>query len=261
MLKKITDNNLKFYEKHGYLIVKNVLNKKELIEVNKFLKLLEKKQVVGRGNSEPGVKKSLIHSVHKENEFTKRIEKKNWFQSYSAKLLNTKDVTVWNAKVNLKKKWNGSAEYFHQDYIYWRELGFKSNQLLNCMIFLDDHSHLNAGLWVFPSSHKKMCKHKPFLNINSLHKYFIETDLLDKVAKKNKPISISAKKGSCLFFHSQLIHGSSHNISRFDRKILLCDISSRKDFESANLKKIKTFNRKERMIFEKKELLKRLKAI
>ena len=38
MLKKITDNNLKFYEKHGYLIVKNVLNVTEILVLN-FLKL------------------------------------------------------------------------------------------------------------------------------------------------------------------------------------------------------------------------------
>ena len=261
MIKKLTNNQIKFYKKYGYLIVKNVLNDVEVKDINRILKLLEKKQPVARGITEPGIKKSLIHSIHKNKSFIKKIEKKNWFQSFCAGLLGSKEVSVWNAKANLKKKWYGTAEYYHQDYIYWRELGFASSQLMNCMIFLDDHSHSNAGLWVFPSTHKKMYSHKPFLNINSLHKYFIDPNVLDKISKKNKPISISAKKGSCLFFHCRLIHGSSHNISGKDRKILLCDVSSKKHFESANLKKIKTFNRKERIIFEKKELLKRLKAI
>jgi ectoine hydroxylase len=261
MAKKITNNQIKFYNKYGYLIVKNILNNKEVDDINQILKLLEKKQPVARGLSEPGIKKSLVHSLHKNKEFIEKVEKKNWFQSISAKLLNSNKISVWNAKANLKKRWNGSAEYYHQDYIYWKELGFKSSQLMNCMIFLDDHSHLNAGLWIFPSSHKKMYKHKPFLNINSLHKNFIEPHLLDKISKKYKPISINGKKGSCLFFHCRLIHGSSHNISGNDRKVLLCDISSKKHFESANMEKIKTFNRKERIIFEKKELLKRLKVI
>ncbi len=261
MSKKITNNQIKFYNKYGYLIVKNVLNNKEVNDINKVLKSLEKKQPVARGVTEPGIKKSLIHSIHKNKDFIEKIEKKNWFQSFSAKLLRSNEVTVWNAKANLKKRWHGTAEYYHQDYIYWKELGFKSSQLLNCMIFLDDHSHINAGLWVFPSSHEKMNSHKPFLNINSLHKYFIEPELLDKISKKNKPISIKAKKGSCLFFHCKLIHGSSHNISGSDRKVLLCDVSSKKHFETANIEKIKTFNRKERIIFEKNELRKRLRAI
>ena len=57
--------------------------------------------------------------------------------------LNTNSVSVWSAKSNLKKRWNGSVEYFHQDFIYWRELGFRSSKMLNCMIFIDDHSHTN----------------------------------------------------------------------------------------------------------------------
>lgn len=261
MTKKLTNNQIKFYNKYGYLIVKNVLNNAEVDDINKILKHLEKKQPDARGVTEPGIKKSLIHSMHKNKGFIEKIEKKNWFQSFCTGLLKSKEVSVWNAKVNLKKKWYGTAEYYHQDYIYWRELGFASSQLMNCMIFLDDHSHSNAGLWVFPSTHKKMYNHKSFLNINSLHKYFIEPSLLDKISKKSRPISISAKKGSCLFFHCRLIHGSSHNISGKDRKVLLCDVSSKKHYESADIKKIKTFNRKERIIFEKKELLKRLKAI
>ena len=89
-------------------------------------------------------------------------------------------------------------------FIYWRDLGFKSSNMLNCMIFVDDHHHLNGGLWVFSGSHKSMFKHTKFMNINSLQKYFIHPELLDKISKKHKPISISAKKGSCLFFHSKL---------------------------------------------------------
>ena len=96
------------------------------------------------------------------------------------------------------------------------------------------------------------------MNINSLQKYFIHPELLDKISKKHKPISISAKKGSCLFFHSKLIHGSSHNISQYDRKILLYDIAKQDSLLKADISKIKTFNRKERINFEKKELLKRI---
>ena len=133
--------------------------------------------------------------------------------------------------------------------------------MINCMIFVDDHTHTNGGLWVFQGSHKKMFKHTPFLNINSLQKYFIHPSLLDKISKTMKPISISAKKGSCLFFHSKLIHGSSHNISPLDRKILLYDISSLKDYKSAKKDKIQSFNRKSRIKYELKQLNKRIQLL
>ena len=65
MIKKLTNNQIKFYKKYGYLIVKNVLNDVEVKDINRILKLLEKKQPVARGITEPGIKKSLIHSIHK----------------------------------------------------------------------------------------------------------------------------------------------------------------------------------------------------
>ena len=260
-IKNITKKQLKFFENKGFLLINNVLKKNDFLLINKTLSLLEKKQPNGRGTSEPGVDKSLIHSIHKEKELILSIEKNEWFQNISKKILKTNSVSVWNAKSNLKRRWNGAVEYFHQDYIYWKELGFQSSQMINCMIFVDNHSHLNGGLWIFPGSHKKNYKHTSFLNINSLHKYFIHPRELDKISLKFKPTSISANKGSCLFFHSKLIHGSSHNISSKDRRILLYDISTTAHFIKANKKKINTFNREQRKKFEKKILTDRLSSL
>ena len=120
--------------------------------------------------SEPGVKKSLIHSLHKDIILKKIIFEKQWYRNICSQLLNSKKPITWNCKSNLKKKWHGSAEYYHQDYEYWRTYGFSNPNMLSCMIFVNDHSHLNGGMWIFPKSHKKHYKHEKFLNVNSLQK-------------------------------------------------------------------------------------------
>ncbi len=245
------------FKKNGFVLVKNLIDKKDLKLISKRLDYLSKMQKDGRGLSEPGTKKALIHSIHHDIILKKIIQNKNWFNEISCLLLKSENIYTWNAKSNLKNRWIGSVEYYHQDYIYWKGLGFKSSNMLNCMIFIDDHSHYNAGLWVFPKTHKKMFKHEKFLNINSLQKYFVSPKILDKLNLKEPAIPIQAKAGSCLFFHSKLIHGSSHNISSKNRRILLYDISSLKAFKSAKKDKIQSFNRKERIKFELKELGKR----
>ena len=106
-----------------------------------------------------------------------------------------------------------------------------------------------------------MYTHEKFLNINSLQKYFVPPKILTKVNKKYPATSIKGKAGSCLFFHSKLIHGSSHNISPDDRKILLYDVSSLQDYKSARKDKIQSFNRKSRIKFELKELEKRIAVL
>lgn len=257
----IKKNLLDDYNKNGFVLIKNLIKSKDLIEINKRLKYLSRVQNDGRGLSEPGTKKSLIHSIHHDKVLNEIIQKKSWYNEISCKLLNSKNIYTWNAKSNLKHRWIGSVEYYHQDFIYWKGLGFKSSNMLNCMIFIDNHSHLNAGLWVFPGSQNHMYKHEKFLNINSLQKYFINPKILDKINKIYPAISIKAQAGSCLFFHSKLVHGSSHNISPINRKILLYDISSLKDFKSAKKNKIKSFNRNDRMKYELKELKKRINLI
>ena len=45
----------------------------------------------------------------------------------------------------------------------------------------------------------KKSKHKPFLNINSLQKYLISRDQLNKISKKHKLISVNEKKVHAFF--------------------------------------------------------------
>lgn len=249
----------KFYNENGYYILNNFLSNHEIKKIsNKLnsLKIIQKK--VKRGLSEPGVDTSLLYNLHNDKLLKKIIEENKNFKKILNNLLDN-DYKIWNAKSNLKSRWHGSAEYYHQDFAYWKGYGFKSTKMLSCMIFVDDHKHLNGGLWIFPGTHKKFYKHEKFININSLQKNLIPTDTLDKLEKKQKSISINNKSGSCIFFHCNLIHGSSHNISSKDRRIILYQISTSKEYDEKLITKINKRNLKIRKKFEKDQLLKRLR--
>ena len=225
---------------------------------NKLNKLKIKQKKITRGLSEPGVNTSLLYNLHKDRILKKIIEENKNFKKVLFNLLDD-DYKIWNAKSNLKSRWHGSAEYYHQDFAYWKGYGFKSTKMLSCMIFVDDHKHLNGGLWIFPGTHKKFYKHKKFININSLQKNLIPSKTLDKLKKKEKPISLNSKAGSCIFFHCNLIHGSSHNISSIDRRVILYQISSLKEYDEKLIARINAKNVKIRKKYEKTELLRRLK--
>ncbi len=252
-------NKVNFFKKNGYVVVKNLLNKKEIKKIEKTLQRLEVKQKHSQGLFEPGVKKSLIHSLNSQTDID-FIKQKKEYKELAQKILNSKNVLTWGAKCNMKKKWHGSCEYYHQDFFYNKKDGFKTGNMITCAIFIDDHSHKNGGLWLFPKSHKKAYKHDKFLNVNSLQKYLVPTSVLKKLSKANPPISIKGKRGSCVFFHCKTVHGSAHNISSLDRKTLIYDICVKDDFEKIT-KKRAIIEKKDRKDFEKKELKKRLKNI
>ena len=69
--------NSEFYNNNGFLLVKNLINYGDIKKIKKRLGLLSRKQKDGRGLSEPGLKKSLIHSLHKDkylnHEFCKSL--------------------------------------------------------------------------------------------------------------------------------------------------------------------------------------------
>jgi len=252
---------ISFYKKNGFLILRNVIKAKDIEKIYKRLKFHQKKDIKSaRSLSDPGTFNTLINFNKRDEIIGKIVQDSDWFKKTSNKLLNSKETVCWHAKANLKKSYKGSPEYFHQDNTYRKSLGFKK-KMLNCMVFIDDHSHLNGGLWIFPGSHKREYKHERFLNINSLQKNFINRKQLNQINKKHKVLSINEKKGSCIFFHNLLVHGSSHNISPFNRAILLYGITTKKNYEQANQKKISNLNVSKRIIFEANELNKRLKKI
>lgn len=260
---ELNKSQINFYKKNGYIVIKNVITKTELRVIKNKLKLLEKKQKKSnfRGLSEPGVSKSLIHSLHKKKFFNEKIFEKNWYKRICQSLIGSKKIITWNCKSNLKRKWHGSAEYYHQDFNYWKVYGFKNYNMLSCMIFVDNHNHQNGGMWLFPKSHLKSVRHEKFLNINSLQKFLIPSKILSRLSKKNKPIHLNEKAGSCIFFHCKLIHGSGHNISGNDRIILLSQVADYNDFLRVDKNKVDSNSSAIRKIYEKKILKKRLSTI
>ncbi len=244
-----------FYNKNGFFIIKNLIKKSDIDKISLRLNFLSKNQKnIRRGLSEPGVKTSLIYNLHNDSLLKKIIEENNLFKSTIKTILKSDDYKIWNAKSNIKKRWHGSAEYYHQDFAYWKGYGFKSTNMMSCMIFVDDHKHLNGGMWIFPGTHKKLYKHEKFININSLQKNLIPQKTLDKLRKKKSPISLDNKAGSCIFFHCNLIHGSAHNISPQDRKIILYQISTLKEYDEKLIKRVNKNNVLKRKKFEKKQL-------
>ncbi len=248
------------YQKKGIVILKNFFKKNEIDKTKKKLDELKKKQKSNRGNTEPLNKRAIIGSLEKEKYFTELINR-NKINKLIFKILNSKKYVIWNAKCNIKKEYFGTVEYFHQDYSYWKNLGFKSKQkLFSLMICVDPQSIFNSSLAYYEKTHNKIFKHKKFLNINLLQKNAVSELELKKLEKKNNIKYLNCKSGDVVLFDWKLIHGSSHNISRNSRKIILYQISSEENFDAEKMKKFSKKFTLQRKKFEKKETIKFVNA-
>jgi len=256
---KLTKKQINTFKENGYLLVRNFTDLKLINKgVNWLNKIDLKKYVNSWTEKEPLVDIAVLSSAHNTKSPISDISKDDKILKFASDLLGHKTY-LWASKVNMKESWFGTVEYFHQDLIYWYKRGYKNNDMMSCMIFLDEHNHNNACLNVFPKSHTKgLIKHEMFININGLQKYTLSKKMLDNMDKKYGVKKIIAKPGDALFFHSNLVHGSSHNLSSKSRRILLAQINADNNKPINVEKNAKNFNLL-RSRFELKEAKRRYK--
>ncbi|MEY3575601.1 MAG: hypothetical protein RLZZ88_744 [Actinomycetota bacterium] len=176
--------------------------------------------------AEPGVPLAIYSVIHEESNPIGAIATDQRITSFAGRIMG-EPTYIWSSKVNVKAAWCGTVEYYHQDFIYWRDRGYPTDRMLSCMVFLQPHGLANAGLHVIPGSHTSgLLEHEPFINTNGLAKWMIPTSKLDQLYDRNGIHVVEAEPGDALFFHTSLVHGSSHNISPHGRMICLVQMNT-----------------------------------
>ena len=224
---KLSKFQIKQFRDQGYLVLKSFYSKKRLNDALKWLKTRDPKKIAKSWTEkEPGVPIAVYSALGDKNTKVYRVASDNKILDLASQLMSDK-VYLWHSKVNFKERWGGTVEYYHQDQVYWKDRGYKSDKMLSCMIPLENHNQKNAGLKIFPKTHKLgFIKHDHFININGLCKFMINQKTLDKFYKKYKLVDIELQTGDILFFHSSIVHGSSHNSSPKSRTIILSQINT-----------------------------------
>ena len=224
---KLKKSQIKQFKEQGYLVLKSFYPKKNLNEALKWLKSRDPKKIAKSWTEkEPGVPIAVYSALGDKNTKVYRIASDKKILDLASQLMSDK-VYLWHSKVNFKERWGGTVEYYHQDQVYWKDRGYKSDKMLSCMIPLENHNRNNAGLKIFPKTHKLgFIKHDHFININGLCKFMINQKALDKFYKRYNLVDIELNAGDILFFHSSIVHGSSHNSSPKSRTIILSQINT-----------------------------------
>ena len=235
----------KEYEKNGFVLVKNFLNKKKCKKTLNWLNSKNKKKLAKSWTEqEPGVDLAVYFVVHKGNSPISKLANNKKVLNFASKLVDD-EVYIYSSKVNLKAAWCGAVEYFHQDLVYWRDRGYPRDDMLSAMVFLESHNDENAPLNIFPKTHKLgFIKHEPFINLNGLAKFMVPPKKLSDLKKKYGVKKINAEPGDVLFFHMACVHGSGHNISSKNRTVVLSQLNSKGNIPTNTEKNSKKFNLK-----------------
>ncbi|MDH4471667.1 MAG: phytanoyl-CoA dioxygenase family protein [Fluviicola sp.] len=243
---KLSEDQLNDYKKNGFLFIENVFSEKEIstlltemervIEEDSPRKILEKNGQV-RSFFAPELSSPLFENVVRLDRLV----------SPSRQLIGS-SIYKHQTKLNTKHAIVGDWWDWHQDYTYWKkEDGMPSSDVLTAMIYLNDVNEFNGPLFVIPGSHTigtvdATFRDKPEDNdewfeeyqtsttymsaLTADLKYTIPENLLADWITKKGLISMKGKAGSVLFFHGNLFHASTNNLSPWNRHTFLITYNS-----------------------------------
>lgn len=222
---QIRAGQIAFFEKNGYLIVKDMLSPNQLAELRSRVdealagaqpqfgdfELQWEPQLQNRADLPRAQRiRVFFHLCHRDAWFRKYATRPDVVEIVSGLL--GPDPRLYTDQLFVKGPYNGSAVPYHQDAAYWP---VEPMNMISCWMAIDDATVENGCVNVIPGTHKKLLPHTHFKSgPQSLGLLEHEVSTADEI-----PIELPA--GSCMFHHSLLIHRSKPNTSPKSRRGLV----------------------------------------
>jgi hypothetical protein len=231
---KLTDVQIRTYRAQGFLLVERCFREAELDRLRADLPDALAENSPRRVLERDGVTVRGVHGQHVDIESFGHLVRHPRLVAPVQQLLDG-PVYIYQFKINVKASLTGEAWPWHQDFIFWeREDGMPRADLVTALVMLDDTTEFNGPLMVLAGSHAEGCisvESRPKVaagdgpswvnNLTADLKYALPHDRIRDLGARYPITSIKASAGAVLFFHPNLVHASTDNLSTRDRRLAL----------------------------------------
>ncbi|KPJ20097.1 Phytanoyl-CoA dioxygenase, peroxisomal [Papilio machaon] len=228
----LSKEQLDFYKKNGFLVIKGLINFECLYNVKKrFLQVVNGLEDKGLmtivkepGLTEKGAKGpdviNKINDIHFDEEFSSYSEDPRLLDVV-AQLIGDSITVVHSMFIN---KPAGTARHPpHQDLWYFP---FRpADMIVASWTAVDQVERDNGCLYVLPGSHRThtLVEHHYPTDSNKFLFYGVRDE---SAAPEEQRVHLPMDPGDTVFFHPLLIHGSGPNVSKRSRKAITCHYAS-----------------------------------
>lgn len=244
---QLTNEQVEKFEKDGYLVIESLFSPEELEVILGEVPREMAEESPRRIRETSGAVRSVF-ALHSTNEKFRCLTRLPRLVEPAKQLLQS-DVYVHQFKLNAKVALEGEQWEWHQDFLYWfKEDGMPSPRVLTAAIFLQDVNDFNGPMLVIPGSHKEMIDVEAqevealgsvaprsaegdgagswIHTLTANLKYKINRKILAGLLTKNSIYAAKGRAGFVLFFHGNLFHASSNNLSPYDRMSIFVTYNS-----------------------------------
>ncbi len=222
MSRAIDSNEVKAFNRDGYVIVKGFFNK---IEIDKLYGIAIEDKVVRDNaldlNDQTGKKTKLtLWFTPGEDVYSLMLRSERMVNSVAKLLDSDSPVCHFHTKLMQKEPRVGGAWEWHQDYGYWYKNQFiYPDQLVSVMIALTEANKANGCLQVIKGSHKIGRVNHGFAG----EQVGADMVMVNHCLNSMEHVYVELEAGDALFFHSNILHRSEANTSERPRwSIISC---------------------------------------
>lgn len=224
----LDENELKYYEKNGFIMFPNMFSKSEVEELRNELKELEKNQDLREKEefiSEPDSEQlRTIFNQHLFSKVYNKLSKDSRILDKVEQILGS-DVYIHHGRINIKRAYKGKSFPWHSDFETWHsEDGLPNCRCLSAWVMLTDNTQFNGPLYLLKGSHKQFvsCQGQtPEDNYKkSLKKQEYGVPSLNSIKTiscEDDMVAALGDAGTLVLHDGNIIHGSPDNISISDR--------------------------------------------
>ncbi|MET1054980.1 MAG: phytanoyl-CoA dioxygenase family protein [Pedobacter sp.] len=225
---RLTDDQVNFFQEHGYLAGIKFLEEWQVDQLNHdLIRMMDPNlpdhtlfhQFFSNASTDPD--SVLFHALGAWR-ITPGFHDILWnpaFVMAASQLLGNRAVRFWHDQLFCKPAKHGGVVAWHQDYSYWTRT--IPMQHLTCWVALDDATTENGCMYYVPKSHNWGLLQKPELagEMEGLMEF-----LTEEQNAAFHPVPIELKKGYGTFHHPLLVHGSYENRSDRSRRAFVLNM-------------------------------------
>ena len=225
----LTQEQIDKFWADGVLVVEDAVSAKELADLNQvFEGWVEESRSYsedygetldgrprfdlqpGHRSDKPALRR--VQSPEEVSDIFENVMRKAQTVEYCADLLGP-NLKFHHGKVNSKLPGSATQVKWHQDFLFQP---MTNDDIVTCLLFLDDVTLENGPLEVILGSHKgPLYSHWH----NGVFTGAVDPNIIAE--QNNKIVSCTGKAGSVCLMHSSLLHGSAPNLSNHKRTLYI----------------------------------------
>ena len=245
MTDQLSLEQVKKYEKDGYIIIDNVIDKVILDKIKLATdKIVEKSSLINKSNDQYDLadnhskNKPSIRRIKQPQNFDNTFKELLFYPSVIDKVTSLlgNNFRLHNGKMNMKSPSAGDLVDWHQDWAFYPH---SNDDVLAVGIMLDDMTLENGSVLFVPGSHKGQV-------YNHHHNgYFAGAiDIKKNSIDLSKTVEVTGKAGSITIHHARLLHASKPNNSNSMRRFLLWEFAANDAWPLMGINNYDDFNKK-----------------